>query len=142
MKRWPHYGLLKNELERAGFDVYYLKQRKNIVDYIKDIDKCNILVSGDTLAMHVGLGLKKQLVTIFMCTSPWEVHDYGRMTKIISPLLRKGFYKKTFKKTLSMRSGWRSLRCRGSAGQTLKEIQVIFCHFSESERFFFESLQR
>jgi len=96
MKRWSHYGALKNKLQKAGFDAYYLKQRKNVADYIKDIGKCDILVSGDTLAMHVGLALKKQLVTIFTCTSPWEVYDYGRMAKVISSLLKKGFYKRTY----------------------------------------------
>jgi heptosyltransferase-2 len=98
MKRWPHYDLLEKKLKQAGFDVYYLRQRKKISDYIKDINKCDVLVSGDTLAMHVGLALKKQLVSLFMCTSPWEVYDYGRMTKIVSPLLKKGFYKRTYLK--------------------------------------------
>ena len=98
MKRWSHYDALKKKLQQAGLDAYYLRQRKNVADYIKDIGKCDVLVSGDTLAMHVGLALKKQLVTIFTCTSPWEVYDYGRMAKVISPLLKKGFYKRTYMK--------------------------------------------
>lgn len=96
MKRWSHYDALKKKLQQAGLDAYYLRQRKNVADYIKDIGKCDVLVSGDTLAMHVSLALKKQLVTIFTCTSPWEVYDYGRMTKVVSPILKKGFYKRTY----------------------------------------------
>ena len=33
-------------------------------------------------------------VTIFNCTSPWEIHDYGLQTKIVSPLLGEFFYKR------------------------------------------------
>ena len=96
MKRWPHYDVLERKLKQAGFNVVYLRQRKKLADYVKDINKCDILVSGDTLAMHLGLALRKQLVSIFTCTSPWEVYDYGRMTKIVSPLLKKGYYKRTY----------------------------------------------
>ncbi len=35
-------------------------------------------------------------VSIFTCTSPWEIHDYGLMTKIVSPLLAEYFYQRGF----------------------------------------------
>ena len=44
--------------------------------------------------MHLALGLKVPCVTIFNCTSPWEIHDYGIQTKIVSPLLVEFFYKR------------------------------------------------
>jgi len=41
---------------------------------VKDIDKANILIFGDTLAMHLGLALKKKVTALFICTSPWEIY--------------------------------------------------------------------
>jgi hypothetical protein len=35
-------------------------------------------------------------VSIFTCTSPWEIHDYGVQTKIVSPLLEEFFYKRGY----------------------------------------------
>lgn len=60
MKKWPYYHLLKNKLEKIGFNVFYLNYHQNIIDYIREIDKCSILICGDTLAMHLGLALKKE----------------------------------------------------------------------------------
>jgi hypothetical protein len=48
--------------------------------------------------MHFALGLGISCVTIFNCTSPWEIHDYGIQRKIISPLLEQFFYKRDFDK--------------------------------------------
>ncbi len=33
-------------------------------------------------------------VTIFNCTSPWEIFDYGLMRKIVSPRLEEFFYQR------------------------------------------------
>lgn len=96
MKRWHGYPELSARLEEAGFAFRFLEQKATLEEYNREIAQCDILVSGDTLAMHLGLALKKQLVTIFLCTSPWEIYDYGRMTKMITPLLRKGFYRRDY----------------------------------------------
>jgi heptosyltransferase-2 len=96
MKVWPFYDELAKELKKLGVKVYFLRQRKTIQDYIRDINKCHILISGDTFAMHIGLALEKKIVTIFTCTSPWEIYDYGRMIKIINPKLKEAFYRKDY----------------------------------------------
>jgi hypothetical protein len=46
--------------------------------------------------MHLALGLGKRCVTIFNCTSPWEIFDYGLLTKLVSPVLSEFFYKRDF----------------------------------------------
>jgi hypothetical protein len=33
---------------------------------------------------------------MFNCTSPWEIHDYGILQKLVSPLLGEFFYKRVF----------------------------------------------
>jgi len=35
-------------------------------------------------------------VSIFTCTSPWEICGYGLQEKIISPFLQKFFYKRGY----------------------------------------------
>jgi hypothetical protein len=42
----------------------------------------------------VALGAGIPCVSLFTCTSPWEIHDYGLQTKIVSPLLERFFYQR------------------------------------------------
>jgi hypothetical protein len=46
--------------------------------------------------MHLALGSGVRCVSIFTCTSPWEIHGYGLQEKIVSPLLEKFFYKRGY----------------------------------------------
>jgi len=100
MKVWPYYDELKKKIEKTGYKVFYLKQRRSLIDYMKDIDKANILICGDTLAMHLGLYLRKRIIALFLCTSPWEIYDYNRMEKIINPYLKEAFYRRDYDEKL------------------------------------------
>jgi hypothetical protein len=46
--------------------------------------------------MHFALGTGTRCVTLFTCTSPWEIYDYGVQRKIVSPLLEEFFYKRGY----------------------------------------------
>jgi hypothetical protein len=46
--------------------------------------------------MHLALGSEVRCVSLFTCTSPWEIHDYGVQRKIVSPLIKEFFYKRGF----------------------------------------------
>ncbi len=48
--------------------------------------------------MHFALGTGKRCVTLFTCTSPWEIYGYGVQRKIVSPLLEEFFYKRGYDK--------------------------------------------
>jgi ADP-heptose:LPS heptosyltransferase len=54
------------------------------------------VICGDTLAMHLGLALGKRVVALFTCTSPWEIYGYGRLAKVVSPLLERFFYQRQY----------------------------------------------
>ena len=71
-----------------------LPHRESLLEHIGDVRNHRCLVGGDSLPMHIALGLGTPCVTIFNCTSPWEIHDYGLQTKIVSPLLGEFFYKR------------------------------------------------
>jgi len=94
MKNWGHYQELQHRLEGAGLRVNVLPRRSTFAEHLGDIAGHRCLVSGDSLPMHLAIGLKVPCVTMFNCTSPWEIHDYGLLTKVTSPLLGEFFYKR------------------------------------------------
>jgi heptosyltransferase-2 len=96
MKTWADYERLGLELEAMGLRVNALPHRQSILEHLGDIAAHHCIVGGDSLPMHLALGLGKRCVTIFNCTSPWEIFDYGLLTKLVSPLLGEFFYKRDF----------------------------------------------
>jgi len=94
MKNWAYYAELQRELEQAGLTVNVLPERATLLEHLGDVAQHRLLVSGDSLPMHFALGRGIRCVTIFNCTSPWEIHDYGIMRKIISPMLAEFFYQR------------------------------------------------
>ena len=96
MKKWAYYGELKEALEDRGLVVNFLPERRSLLEHLADVRNHRCLVSGDSLPMHFALGTRTSCVTLFTCTSPWEIYDYGVQEKIISPLLREFFYKRSY----------------------------------------------
>jgi hypothetical protein len=96
MKNWARYSQLKEELEKEGLRVNFLPKRPSLLEHLGDVRSHRCLVGGDSLSMHFALGTSTPCVTLFTCTSPWEIHDYGLQTKIVSPLLGEFFYKRGF----------------------------------------------
>jgi heptosyltransferase II len=96
MKNWARYPELKAELERAGLRVNILPRRPTLLEHLADVRGHRCLVSGDSLPMHLALGSRVPCVTLFNCTSPWEIHDYGLQRKLVSPLLERYFYQRGY----------------------------------------------
>jgi heptosyltransferase-2 len=94
MKNWAYYDKLKIELEKKGLKVNVLPERPTLLEHLGDVKNHRVLVSGDSLPMHLGLGAGTRCVSLFTCTSPWEICDYGLQQKIVSPLLEEFFYKR------------------------------------------------
>jgi heptosyltransferase-2 len=95
-KGWSGYPALINKLLDNGYTIKQLEQRNSIVEYLDDIAGCSFIISGDTLAMHVAMAYHLPSIAIFNCTSPAEIHDYGTLKKVVSPLLQQAFYKTSF----------------------------------------------
>jgi heptosyltransferase II len=96
MKKWAYYGDLKEALERMGLTVSILPERRSLLEHLSDVRNYRCLISGDSLPMHFALGTGTPCVTLFTCTSPWEIYDYGLQKKIISPVLEDFFYKRGY----------------------------------------------
>jgi heptosyltransferase-2 len=85
-KRWIRYPELIERLQADGFEVFVFEQRADLRDFIADVNSCRLVVTGDTLTMHVALALGKHVVAVFGPTSAPEIHGYGRLTKVVSPI--------------------------------------------------------
>jgi heptosyltransferase-2 len=96
MKKWAWYDELKQRLEDQGLVVNVLPKRASLLEHLSDVQNHRCLVGGDSLPMHFALGTATPCVTLFTCTSPWEIHDYGVQRKIVSPLLEEFFYKRGY----------------------------------------------
>ena len=73
-----------------------LPKRSSLLEHLADVRNHCCLVGGDSLPMHLALGTGTRCVTLFTCTSPWEIYDYGIQKKIVSPLLEEFFYKRGY----------------------------------------------
>jgi heptosyltransferase-2 len=95
-KNWTGYDELSRRLDREGYLPVSLGLKPTLQEHINEINSCEAIVCGDTLGMHIALALKKKIVTLFNCTSPYEIEGYGLMRKIVSPVYEKYFYSKSF----------------------------------------------
>jgi len=98
MKKWAYYDELTQRLENHGLTVNVLPQRPSLLEHLSDVRNHCCLIGGDSLPMHFALGTGKRCVTLFTCTSPWEIYGYGVERKIVSPLLEEFFYKRGYDK--------------------------------------------
>jgi len=96
MKKWAYYKELKQQFESEGLTVNFLPERSSLLEHLSDVRNHRCLVGGDSLPMHFALGTATRCVSLFTCTSPWEIHDYGVQKKIVSPLLEEFFYKRGY----------------------------------------------
>lgn len=55
----------------------------SLMEFAALVDLCNILVTSDSLALHIGVALKKKIVSFYYPTSAQEIELYGRGIKII-----------------------------------------------------------
>jgi heptosyltransferase-2 len=59
------------------------------------VARCNVLVSGDTLAMHIALAMGRRVVVLFGPTSAAEIELYGLGEKVYPDMNCLGCYKES-----------------------------------------------
>ena len=96
IKNWPFYDELQSRLESAGLTVNILPNRDTLLEHLGDISQHRCVVGGDSLPMHLAPGMHTPCLSLFTCTSPWEIYDYGILTKLVSPVLEKYFYQRKY----------------------------------------------
>ncbi len=73
-------SILKQKIK----NVYSTGTDNSVQEFFAMVNLCDLVVCGDTMAMHAALGLKKNVVAIFGPTSYNEIEMYGRGIKIVS----------------------------------------------------------
>lgn len=67
---------VKTEIIDAGCD-------NSLMEFASLVNLCGVLVTSDSLALHIGTALKKKIIAFFGPTSAAEIELYGRGKKII-----------------------------------------------------------
>jgi heptosyltransferase-2 len=92
----PEIGILlyggPDEAERNSYLKSYFPNlidtgsENTLREFFALMDLADVIVTGDTLALHVATALKKKVICFFGPTSSAEIEDYGRITKLMSDL--------------------------------------------------------
>ena len=79
--------------DRAQRPVVIAETHDDIRHFASLVSLCNVVVCGDTLAMHVAIALKRRVVVLFGPTSAAEIDLFGTGRKILPELECLGCYK-------------------------------------------------
>ncbi|MHB8483338.1 MAG: glycosyltransferase family 9 protein [Nitrospiria bacterium] len=66
---------------------------QEILDFCGLIERCHLMITGDTLGMHLAIGLKVKLLVLFGPTCAQEIDLYGLGEKIVSTISCAPCYK-------------------------------------------------
>lgn len=85
MKRYPetHWKQLHNRLQAEGRDVSWQQGENDIETYIDWINSCRVLVTNDSLGLHIALALGKKVVALFGPTLEAEVAAAPNLIKLL-----------------------------------------------------------
>ncbi|MCX6338438.1 MAG: glycosyltransferase family 9 protein [Candidatus Aureabacteria bacterium] len=87
--------------EGAGEGLIDTGCRNSVREFVSLVDLCDVLVTSDTLGLHVALGLGKKVIGLFGPTSAAEIDVYGRGVKIVSDADCTCCYRRTCGRTPS-----------------------------------------
>tara|TARA_Y100000310_G_C20676023_1_gene813081 strand:- start:924 stop:1907 length:984 start_codon:yes stop_codon:yes gene_type:complete len=74
----------KEILKKSGVEIIDAGCDNTLRNFAALIDLCDIFITSDTLAMHLGIALRKKVIAFFGPTSAAEIDLYGKGRKIIA----------------------------------------------------------
>jgi len=74
---------LEKRLSGSGLNVSWQKGTNELYDYMDWINSCKIIISQDSLGMHLALAYHKKIIGLFGPTDSSEVYTYGKDSIII-----------------------------------------------------------
>ena len=66
----------------------------SLIEFAAIVDLCDLVITADTLALHIATALRKKIVALFGPTSANEIELYGKGIKLFAPEGCKCYYKK------------------------------------------------
>lgn len=89
--KWPHKAMsiktwkkLEKRLVALGYSVSWQQGKNSLFDYMDWINSCRLIISNDSLGLHLAFAFKKELIGLFGPTDPNEVYFYGQNVFISS----------------------------------------------------------
>ena len=79
--------------ERSGVPLMDAGTGHTICGFASLIDLCELVVTADTLALHLASALRKKIVAVFGPTSPAEIELYGDGVKLLPPKPCRCYYR-------------------------------------------------
>jgi heptosyltransferase-2 len=76
-----------NNLLDTGFD-------NSLLEFAAIIDLCDVVITADTLALHIATALEKKIIALFGPTAANEIELYGKGIKLSSPDECNCYYRK------------------------------------------------
>lgn len=90
--KWPVKGMpmelwqeLERQLKAQGYSVSWQEGRKDLFEYMDWINSCRLVISNDSLGLHLAFGFHKKVIGLFGPTDPSEVYFYTGGKLLCSP---------------------------------------------------------
>ena len=61
-------------------------------EFVSILSICNLIITGDSLALHLSITLNKPTIALFFTTPPWQIENYNFLKKITSKMLETYFW--------------------------------------------------
>ena len=83
-KAWPKNNWKKLEkLLKNKYNICWQKGLGNLEEYMDWINSCRLIVTNDSLGMHLAIALRKKIIAFFGPSSSKEVYLYDRGVKLL-----------------------------------------------------------
>ena len=83
-----------NKIKKDFKSVIDTGTENSLLEFSAVVDLCDVIVTADSLALHIGTALHKKIIALFGPTSANEIYLYERGEKIVSPKECKCYYKR------------------------------------------------
>lgn len=68
---------------------------RSLAEFAHLVGACDLVVTGDTLGMHLAIAAQVPVIVLFGSTCPQEIELYGRGEKVVTPISCHPCYRKT-----------------------------------------------
>ena len=92
--KWPTKAMSKykwdklhSELVNLGYKVDWQRGLKNLYEYIDWINSCKVIITQDSLGLHLAMALNKKVIGLFGPTGYEEIYPYGDV-KFLTPKVK------------------------------------------------------
>lgn len=89
--KWPskavpikYWKILEEELTKRGYAVSWQKGLKDLYEYMDWINSCRLIISTDSLGLHMAFAFKKKVIGLFGPTDPEEIYFYHKGEAIVA----------------------------------------------------------